>query len=190
MAALRFIISLFALATASLCGLAQDNPYLGKWDISGVGPHSNYVYWLEVKMEDGKLAGYFLNQSGSVLKLAEIKLDNGELVFRPAGSNNPNAPKPPEHRAHLNEDKDKLLGMVTVRGEQVAWLGVPAPKWGNYDARVYYWVRDSVKAQGIEDQLGAFLRNWLREKWPFHQLVFPGRDISWQEWQTLKSSVT
>lgn len=134
MAVLRFIFSLCALAMLSLGCVAQDNPFLGKWDINGVGPHSNHVYWLEVKMEDGKLAGYFLNRGGSVLKLAEIKIEDGELVFRPAGSNNPNAPKPPEHRARLNEDKDKLLGSVTIRGEQIAWLGVPAPKWGDHNA--------------------------------------------------------
>jgi len=133
MAVLRFISCLCVLAAASFCCLAQDNPYLGKWDISGVGPHSNYVYWLEVKMEDGKLAGYFLNRSGSVLKLAEIKIEDGELVFTPAGGS-PTAPKPPTHRAHLSDDKDRLLGSVTIRGEEVAWLGVPAPKWVSSDA--------------------------------------------------------
>jgi hypothetical protein len=34
---------------------------------------------------------------------------------------------------------------------------------GGYDAQVYYWVRDSVKAQGLEEELGAFLRQWLRD---------------------------
>ena len=94
MTALRFMLGAFVLTAACLSALAQDNPYLGKWDITGVGEHSDYVYWLEVKMEDGKLAGSFLNRSGSVLKLAEIKIENGELVFTPGGAR-PNAPKPP-----------------------------------------------------------------------------------------------
>jgi hypothetical protein len=58
---------------------------------------------------------------------------------------------------------------------------------GEYDARVYYWVRDSVKAHGLDAQLGAFLRQWLREAWPFQQPIFPGRDVSWQEWKALKN---
>ena len=58
---------------------------------------------------------------------------------------------------------------------------------GDYDAQVYYWVRDSVKAQGIEEELGAFLRQWLRQVWPFQQPVFPGRDLSWQAWEALKN---
>ena len=57
---------------------------------------------------------------------------------------------------------------------------------GEYDAQVHYWVRDSVKAQGLEDELGAFLRQWLRDVWPFQHPVFPGRDVSWRDWETLK----
>lgn len=128
MAALHFLLSAFVLTAACLSVQAQDNPFLGKWDIAGVGAHSNYVYWLEVKMEDGKLTGYFLNRSGSVLKLAHIKIEDGELSFTPAAPR-AGAPQPPSHRARLNEDKDRLLGTVTVGGEDVAWLGVPAPKW-------------------------------------------------------------
>ena len=61
---------------------------------------------------------------------------------------------------------------------------------GEYDARVYYWVRDSVKAQGLEAELGGFLRQWLREVWPIRRPVFPGRDVSWQAWEALKNSAT
>jgi hypothetical protein len=58
---------------------------------------------------------------------------------------------------------------------------------GDYDAQVYYWVRDSVKAHGVEAALDAFLRQWLREAWPFEQPVFPGRDVSWRAWEALKN---
>ena len=71
---------------------------------------------------------------------------------------------------------DTCLGCVYI---------YPSPR-GSYDARVYYWVRDSAKAQGIEAELGAFLHDWLRDAWPFQQPVFPGRDVSWQEWEALK----
>ncbi len=76
-------------------------------------------------------------------------------------------------------DGQRCLGCVYI---------YPCPKDG-YDARVHYWVRDSVKAQGLEDELGAFLRQWLRDVWPFQHPVFPGRDISWQDWETLQDSV-
>ena len=53
---------------------------------------------------------------------------------------------------------------------------------GGYDAQVHYWVRDSMKPLGLEEELGAFLRQWLRDAWPFRNPVFPGREVSWQEW--------
>ncbi|HKX32983.1 MAG TPA: DUF1080 domain-containing protein [Blastocatellia bacterium] len=105
---------------------AQDNPFLGKWDIGGVGPHQDYVYWLEVKIEEGKLAGYFLNRGGSVTKVPQINLENGELVFTPAGNNQP------VHRAKVQEGR--LLGQVTIGEQVVAWIGVRPPKWDEYNA--------------------------------------------------------
>jgi hypothetical protein len=61
---------------------------------------------------------------------------------------------------------------------------------GGYDAQVHYWVRDNVKAQGLEKELGAFLRQWLRDVWPFQHPVFPGRDITWRDWEALKNSAS
>jgi hypothetical protein len=133
MAVWRSVICLLALALAGVTAMAQDNPFVGKWDITGVGQHSNYVFWLEVKQEGGKLTGSFLNRSGSVLKLEDLRVEGDELIFSPPSSN-PRAPKPAEHHARLSGDKDKLLGKVTIRGEEIAWLGVPAPKWGEYNA--------------------------------------------------------
>ncbi len=121
---------LSALMVAASAVMAQDNPFLGKWDITGVGQYSNQVYWLEVKMEDGKLAGYFLNRSGSVLKLPEIKIENDQLTFSPAGTR-PNAPKQ-MHRAKVQEGH--LLGMLTIGEQEIPWQGERAPTWGKADA--------------------------------------------------------
>src|SRR5215510_11207124 len=75
-----FTLLLLSLVCFGITAMAQENPFLGKWDITGVGPHSNYVYWLEVKEEDGKLTGSFLNRSGSVLPLEEIKIEGDYLI--------------------------------------------------------------------------------------------------------------
>jgi hypothetical protein len=61
---------------------------------------------------------------------------------------------------------------------------------GDYDAQVFYWVRDSVKAQGVEAELGAFLRQWLRQVWPFQRPAFPGREVSWRAWEALESAAS
>jgi hypothetical protein len=126
---LSLFVSLLFIVAANILTLAQDNPFLGKWDISGTGQYSNYVYWLEVKMEDGKLVGYFLNRGGSVTKLPEIAIENQELIFSPGTRGN--APKP-VHRAKIEEGR--LLGMLTQGDDEIAWIGVRPPQWGKYNA--------------------------------------------------------
>jgi hypothetical protein len=126
---LSLFVSLIFIVVAAMLTHAQDNPFLGKWDISGTGPFSNHVYWLEVKMEDGKLAGYFLNRGGSVTKLPEIVIENQELVFSPGARGN--APKP-VHRAKIEEGR--LLGMLTQGEQEIAWIGVRPPQWGQHNA--------------------------------------------------------
>lgn len=129
MRAYDFFVLLLLLAGTSLAASAQENPFLGKWDITGAGANSNYVYWLEVKMEGDQLTGYFLNRGGSVTKLPEIKIENNELVFSPGGR--AGAPKP-VHRAKVEEGR--LLGMLTQGEQEVAWIGVRPPQWGKHNA--------------------------------------------------------
>lgn len=130
----KIFTSLLSLVCLGVTAMAQENPFLGKWDIAGVGQHSNYVYWLEVKEEDGKLTGSFLNRSGSVLPLAEIMIEGDELVFSPTLPRE-GMPKP-VHRAKVEEGR--LLGMMTVGDEEVAWIGMRPPKWGDFNANKRY----------------------------------------------------
>ena len=45
-----------------------------------------------------------------------------------------------------------------------------------YDASVFYWVRAAADAEARDAHLGAQLKVWLCETWPFQAVVFPGRD--------------
>ena len=45
-----------------------------------------------------------------------------------------------------------------------------------YDASVFYWVRAAADADVRDAHLGAQLKVWLRETWPFQHVAFPGRD--------------
>ncbi|MBO0721509.1 MAG: DUF1080 domain-containing protein [Blastocatellia bacterium] len=123
------IVSLVFLVCAGIISYAQSNPYLGKWDITGNGQYSDHIYWLEVKMEGGKLVGYFLNRGGSVTKLPQIAIENGELVF---STSNKAGPDQPVHHAQVQEGR--LLGKLTGGKEEIAWIGVRPPNWGKYDA--------------------------------------------------------
>ena len=64
------VIGALALSLAVATAIAQQNPYLGRWNITGTGENSNYVYWLEVKQDGGKLSGMFLNRGGHPLRAA------------------------------------------------------------------------------------------------------------------------
>src|SRR5687767_6832393 len=50
-AAMRVKTTLFVLLVASAGLAGQQNPYVGRWNITGTGPDTDKVYWLEVKQK-------------------------------------------------------------------------------------------------------------------------------------------
>jgi hypothetical protein len=52
-----------------------------------------------------------------------------------------------------------------------------------YDAKVFWWVRDSALAGGLDDRLGTAIRGWIKAVWPFERVAYPGRDIAWAVWR-------
>jgi hypothetical protein len=102
---------------------AQNNPFLGTWNLTGEAPNDNAVYWLEVKEEGGRLSAMFLNRGGSPVPVQDVKLADGTLSFVfPTGQ------KPV---VTLRASGDRLAGTV---GENVKVTGVRPPKWGACDA--------------------------------------------------------
>jgi hypothetical protein len=107
---------------------AQDNPFLGTWNLTGDAPRENFVYWLEVKNDGGKLSAMFLNRGGSPLAAENVAIDNGELSFVLPGRT--------ERRPQiaLRASGDRLTGTVTTGDTSVPVTGVRPPKWGACDA--------------------------------------------------------
>jgi hypothetical protein len=118
-----------AIACAIASVSAQQNPFLGRWNLTGTGANSSNVYWLEVKQDGGQLTGMFLNRGGSPVKLATVKVENGELVFQMAA---PRSGAAPEYHARMQGDK--LVGSVKTGDRTVEFVGVRPPKWGPADA--------------------------------------------------------
>ena len=118
-----------AIAAVAALGAQPQNPYVGRWNITGTGENSNYVYWLEVKNDGGKLSGLFLNRGGHPLPLPVIKTENGELIFQPDGGQ-----RGPGPEFHLRAQGDKLTGSVKLADRTVGLAGARPPKWGRYDA--------------------------------------------------------
>ena len=125
----HFVIAAIALAVVVASTFAQQNPFLGRWNVTGTGENSGYVYWLEVKQDGGKLSGMLLNRGGHPLPLPVIKIENGELIFQPDGGRSGPGPE-----FHLRAQGDKLTGNVKLGDRTVDLAGARPPKWGHYDA--------------------------------------------------------
>ena len=75
----------------------------------------------------------------------------------------------------MSLDENKCLGCVYVD---------PSEKAG-YDAQVTFWVRQSEVIKGLEEKLFAAVKTWLSVQWWFTRAAFPGRKLSWQDWDGL-----
>lgn len=73
----------------------------------------------------------------------------------------------------VNPAESVVLGCVYIE---------PTKRCG-YDAVAYLWARQSELAGGLEDRLYGAVRDWLRARWPFAQVAFPGRGITWDAWK-------
>ena len=104
---------------------AQANPFVGTWNLTGEAPFENYVYWLEVKDEGGKLSAMFLNRGGSPVPVQDVKVTNGELTFVIPGRGEVRP------MVSLRHAGGKLTG--TVAGK-VKVSGDRPPQWAACDA--------------------------------------------------------
>ena len=73
-------------------------------------------------------------------------------------------------------DESKVLGCLYIN---------PTTK-GDYDATISMWVRSSMLDQGLDAILYSLVKDWIKEDWPFKKVAYPGREISWEEWKSLK----
>jgi hypothetical protein len=125
----HFVIAAIVLAGAVVAMSAQQNPFLGRWNVTGTGANSANVYWLEIKDDGGQLTGMFLNRGGSPVKLASVKVENGELVFQTTPSANGSLTE-----GHARAQDGKLAGTLKTGERTVDFTGVRPPKWPASDA--------------------------------------------------------
>lgn len=73
----------------------------------------------------------------------------------------------------VEPDESLVLGCVYI---------YPARKEG-YDAEVYLWARQDTPDDGLETELETTVRTWLKDKWPFQNVAFPGKDMPLDQWK-------
>lgn len=75
--------------------------------------------------------------------------------------------------AVLDPDDTVAFGCVYIQPTSVS----------AYDAAVYFWISDSALEEGVDDDIERRVRRWVRDRWPFESVAYPGRDIPWPEWE-------
>ena len=128
----RFALIALVVSAAIAPAGAQNNPFLGAWNLTGDAP-PHPVYWLEVKEEGGTLSARFLNRGGHAVPVENVKIADGTLSFVfPTGQ------KPV---VTLRAANGQLTGTV---GEKVAVTGRRPPQWGACDANAKHSLGKAV----------------------------------------------
>lgn len=77
--------------------------------------------------------------------------------------------------AVLTPDGKRERGCVYVQ---------PSPVPG-YSAVVRIWVTKAEYDAGFDAELQAWVMQWMAKDWPFAKVAYPGRTISWEQWDAL-----
>ncbi len=72
-------------------------------------------------------------------------------------------------------DESSVLGCMYI---------YPTRKRG-YDVEVSMWVRESMRAEGLDAHLFETVRTWIETDWPFENPAYPGRLIPHADWRAL-----
>ena len=70
--------------------------------------------------------------------------------------------------------------------EVIGCLYINPTKKGDYNASIAMWVRASVLDQGLDAILFDTIKEWIAKEWPFKKVAYPGREMSWEDWDSLK----
>ena len=88
-------------------------------------------------------------------------------------------------RRHENEFKERKAFAYTVldlSGKRcIGCVYIKPGRKAKYDCEVYLWVRESDLI--LDEDLYKNIKSWVIEKWPFTNIAFPGREITWEEWE-------
>lgn len=75
-------------------------------------------------------------------------------------------------------DESRVIGCVYI---------FPFGK-GGYDAEATMWVRSDMLESGLDKDIYKTVRSWIAEDWPFERTAYPGREMSWEEFNRLSAS--
>lgn len=89
-------------------------------------------------------------------------------------------------QARFSQRKSFAYAVLTPDGkrERGCVYVQPSPVPG-YGAVVRMWVTKAEYDAGFDAELQAWVMQWMAKEWPFAQVAYPGRTISWEQWDAL-----
>ena len=124
------LVAAALVITAILPSAAQQQGFLGRWNLTGTGEDSNRIYWLEVTEQNGQLSCKFLNRGGSPVPPEKIAVEGKELVWQLAPGND----KQPGAIFRATLEGGKLVGTTKAGERTVNFTGARPPTWPKSDA--------------------------------------------------------
>ena len=56
------------------------------------------------------------------------------------------------------------------------------------NAEATMWVRSDMLESDLDEELYKTVRSWIAKDWPFARTAYPGREMSWEEFNRLSAS--
>jgi hypothetical protein len=97
----------------------DDNPFLGRWDLTVTAPSATYPGWMEIVEKDGKLEGRYQPRGGSVRPVSSVAVEGSRLTMTISPTVVWEATAKDHQIAGVQKRADKELAKFT---------GVPAPE--------------------------------------------------------------
>jgi len=98
--------------------LAQNNPFVGRWDFNIVTPEGKGASWLGITEKDGKTVVWYQPTGGNVYKVKDVMLEGSHLTLNLS----------PGKTWELDAADGKLTGKQKQGGKTVELTGVRAPE--------------------------------------------------------------
>lgn len=77
--------------------------------------------------------------------------------------------------AVVSLDERRMLGCIYV----------DPPEKEGFDAEVYFWALADIPNTDLEKDLAEVVRRWISLEWPFGKVAYPGRNMTWEEYNAL-----
>lgn len=134
---MRKLAFLLLLAALTSTAIAQNNKFLGRWDLTVKSADKEYPSWLELSEKDGKITSLFVGRWGHARPLPKVEISGDKLTMV-----SPKAEEGDKNdmEYHGTLSGDTLSGTVNSPDDNTTWhwtaVHAPAlpatesPKWG------------------------------------------------------------